>query len=550
MAKLKVKQIEDLSISTVGGVSTIQIGPGDINSVKPLLGVSTTEETGDDSTVGYISGLSVLGNDLVITRTALPGITVIADPQTLPEGAAPFVRDITTNGHTITKTMGSIGNGLAIDEENGVLNLNLAVTPAEGTAGQVISGLSYANGVLAPDYSTVAAADVTIADAGNKFTAENVEAALAELAGSIAAIDPVVTTVAAGNGISVIPSATTEGENDVTYTVAAGFTVTIENLPESDGVTAGTYIVIKGNGENGQEITKVNANSFVKDGFLQKVELIEASEGQENVLRFTWNSDAGIQVTDINVSDLCDVYTADETYLHLNGFKFEHKTSDVTAGEYAANAADVTVNNTTSQSFKVPTLTVDAAGHVTAASEKTVTIDLPDSIDTAVQTVTKPEGEKYLSIGRTNNDVTIATVTGSVANGDDKLATAANVKEYVDSKVSGATEEDTETLEFSKVVKGTRNDAGTVTLTPGAGYTIEADSVCVYINGQLIPESGYSVNENTVTVNENQYDTDSSVFTVESTDRIDVVAHATKTVTLTYLKLKTAQNSQTPEQGA
>ncbi len=239
-------------------------------------------------------------------------------------------------------------------------------------------------------------------------------------------------------------------------------TLTVDTIKygEDAGNKAGkTYIQIKGIG--GEVISETDAAAFVKDGFLQKVELIEATaEGQENVLRFTWNSDAGISVTEIKVSDLCDVYTADETYLHLNGFKFKHKEvfpeaqqkGSVTIAE--ADAAEEYVE------FAVPTIKVDKAGHVIDITDNTVKVTLPKSIATAVQTVTSTEAvnatDKFVAVHatRTGNNVVltsevktkdVATATAT----DDGVALAADVQQYV--------------LNNSSVVEGTE---GQITVTP------------------------------------------------------------------------------------
>lgn len=421
MAKLKVKQIEDLLLTpdTLGAVRSIQIGA---NVIKPLTNVEVSG-TGD-----YISGASVSGNIVTLTKAALPEITVTA-AQNLPEGAVPFVRDITASGHTITKTMGAIGNGLAINAD-GVLNLNLAVTPAAGSTGQVISGLSYANGVLAPTYSTVAAANVTIADAGSKFTAENVEGALAELAGSIDAIDPIVTTVAAGTGISVTPSATLDAEgqptNDVTYTVAADFTVdTKKYTAEESAEKAGkTYIRIM-DGET--VISETDAAAFVKDGFLQSV----TEDKTNNTIKFTWNTDAGVQETTISIKDLCDVYTVGEGLVASeDGYTFSHQTGatglDTTKSFGSGSDTDNKIT------VKVPSVTVDKFGHVSALTETEVSLEIPESVASAVQKVT---GDDYVTATKNGTEVTLATVTGDVAAGEDKLATAQSVKTYVDGKI-------------------------------------------------------------------------------------------------------------------
>lgn len=291
------------------------------------------------------------------------------------------------------------------------------------------------------------AADVTFANAHGVFTGENiptdVEKAIAEVMSRANELE--AAQLEEGIGIAI----------DENNKINANFDIAIETREASEGVTAGTYIVIK-DGTN--VIAEENANAFVKDGFLQSVVLDE----ENGELVFTWNTDAEgageeNQVTRIAISELCDVYTADETYLHLDNFVFSHKTSGVTAGQYAANAADVTVNSTTSQSFKVPTLTVDAAGHVTAASEKTVTITLPASINTAVQTVTAAETEvlsntKFVAVkaDRTDNDVVLTTeyrtqAVDTAAEGQDGLATALDVQTYVDTQIASIDQNHSET---------------------------------------------------------------------------------------------------------
>ena len=280
------------------------------------------------------------------------------------------------------------------------------------------------------------ASDVTVAEGINGLEATNVQDALAELASDIAALD--AAQLEEGIGIAI----------DENNKINANFDIAIETRTEGEGesATTATYIVIK-DGTN--VIAEENANAFVKDGFLQSV----TKDAANNTLIFTWNTDAGVEQTTIAISDLCDVYTAKENdWVVLNGFEFSHKTSGVTAGKYAANAADVTVNSTTSQSFKVPTLTVDAAGHVTAASEQTVTIALPASINTAVQTINGHDvNDSFItttvtpSEGGKTQTIAVTATFGSVAANSEGFAEATEVKEYVDGKIDALKDYNTET---------------------------------------------------------------------------------------------------------
>jgi hypothetical protein len=351
--------------------------------------------------------------------------------------------DNTVNANDVATAITTAIEGLDSEAENTTGDIKVKVTQVDGELTAVA-----VTDTLAAVAHTGAAADVAIVDEGNLYTTDNVEAALAEVMTKANAL--VAAQLSAGKGIEI-------GTDNK---INANFDIAIETRT---GENAGEYIVIK-DGEN--VIAEVNANAFVKDGFLQKVE----KDAGNNTLKFTWNTDAGIEETIISISDLCDVYTADETYLHLDGYKFEHKTSGVTAGQYAANAADVTVNSTTSQSFKVPTLTVDAAGHVTAASEKTVTISLPASIDTAIQTINgHAQNASFItttvtpSDDNTTQDIAVTAKIGNyAAEGQvDGLATTSATKTYVDSKINALDESTTILLGgngISVVDSGSGND--------------------------------------------------------------------------------------------
>lgn len=340
---------------------------------------------------------------------------------------------------------------IASKDANGVVTLRAGIKQENG----IVSQGEGDNIELAKVATTGNAADVAVATDIVGLDATNVQTALAELQGDIdalQAIDPIVTTVAAGTGISVT-SATIEDGNDVTYTVAANFTVdTIKYGEDADDKAGKTYIRIM-DGE--KIISETDAAAFVKDGFLQEVELIEATaEGQENVLRFTWNSDAGNQVTEIKVSDLCDVYTVGEGLVASeDGFTFSHK-AGATGLDTTKAFGDGSVSDN-KITVKVPSVTVDKFGHVSALSETEVSLEIPESVASAVQKVT---GDKYVTATKNGTEVTLATVTGDVAAGEDKLATAQSVKTYVDGKINALDAEVTSTDGTNVQVKVTEVD--------------------------------------------------------------------------------------------
>ena len=83
-------------------------------------------------------------------------------------------------------------------------------------------------------------------------------------------------------------------------------------------------------GKGGTEIATIPAADFIKDGMLENVELkaasVEASVGGETegtFLVFTFNTDGGLKVINLNVTSLIDVYTAG------NGLQLDSKAFSV-----------------------------------------------------------------------------------------------------------------------------------------------------------------------------------------------------------------------------
>lgn len=90
-------------------------------------------------------------------------------------------------------------------------------------------------------------------------------------------------------------------------------------------------------GKNDIVISRIDVAEFIKDGILSNVELV--AENGSKILRFTWNVDAGNQVTDIDVSELIDVYTAGSG-LELTGSEFKIKLSDTNENRFLSVAED------------------------------------------------------------------------------------------------------------------------------------------------------------------------------------------------------------------
>lgn len=97
-------------------------------------------------------------------------------------------------------------------------------------------------------------------------------------------------------------------DKDTTYTVASG-----EKVLKLTGTEFSTEISIKHEngrisltGVDGTEIAGFATSDFTKDSFLENVDYDEATKS----LVFTWNTESGISIDTVDISDFVDTYTA------------------------------------------------------------------------------------------------------------------------------------------------------------------------------------------------------------------------------------------------
>ena len=264
-------------------------------------------------------------------------------------------------------------------------------------------------------------------------------------------------------------------------------------------------------GKDGVEIASIDASKFIKDGMLEDVELVNVVKAEDGTItidgeavaegesvqgittsgryfKFTWNtytyneSDDATKTTKVeylNVESLVDSYTNGNEWIVFDqaANTISHKTvNGLDSGVAHGITADVTVDSTTEKSFKVPTLTVDAAGHVVSVDEKTVTITLPESIDTALQEI-EIDACDYITATATKSGTTetikleanIGTFPVEGEGQVDGLATVADVVDYV--KTNSTTVSDVETNPVSV--------ASTTNVDGSTNYTVTLDEVVV-----------------------------------------------------------------------
>ena len=130
-------------------------------------------------------------------------------------------------------------------------------------------------------------------------------------------VSSALTPYAGAEAIKVTSGA---GENTISLAINSGDKVLKQS---ADGLLANINLTwdkvagLKLIGKEGAEIATIPATDFIKDGMLENVELKAASAeepvGEETsgtFLVFTFNTDAGKEVINLNVTSLIDVYTA------------------------------------------------------------------------------------------------------------------------------------------------------------------------------------------------------------------------------------------------
>lgn len=159
-----------------------------------------------------------------------------------------------------------------------------------------------------------------------------------------------------GSGIYAAITAVTEAIANMHYQTSGDVETAIAPLFGAAAYDSATQrINFYHDSTTGAVLTYVDATPFVKDGFLESVDIEDVTLSGETVtcLVFKWNTDAGIQETDIPIADLFDpsnYYTKAEVDTALSG-----KQDTLTAGAGIAisnqNVISVTASTTVDQTI-------------------------------------------------------------------------------------------------------------------------------------------------------------------------------------------------------
>ena len=332
----------------------------------------------------------------------------------------------------------------AIEELVATLNGTASVAEIEGNTLTIYKSVKENNGIISSDTNKItltfadvafsgAAEDVSVADSDNVIAATTVEGALVEIAKEIDAMTMTESSVVAlaidGSALNYSNIKQENGQVKITdkqqlikfntaYNAENNLVATMSDITtavNNAGYTAGTNVTIdsdrkinvplglvydstnkeikltQGINEDATVIDTIDATDFIKDGMLNKAELVDTdADGKTGkFIKLTWNTDAGLEDVYIDVTEFIDTYTNGNKWIKVDSYKIYHELSNVMSNP-AENETKTTdgpalSTNTpgfgSSFSFKIPSLTIDAAGHVQAVSTNEVSITLPNLPD-------------------------------------------------------------------------------------------------------------------------------------------------------------------------
>ena len=258
-----------------------------------------------------------------------------------------------------------------------------------------------------------------------------------------------------------------------------------------EDVDGAEYLIIKG--IEGQEIGKVATSEFVKDGMLSNVSFSE----ETNDLTFTFNTDAGKEAVVVPLDSLVNIYTG-KNGVKVEGYEIsgvvDPKSEDfLTVGTdgFKLSGVQEAINEAVAnKNVSASGETGDNALVTASATNNAVTVGSTEKLqnavaaaETALQGIEKGTDGDFVTttIGAKdeNNKQTVAVsvTTAAVAGSEttDGLATASDVKTYVDAAKAAATTKvvestDTESAKYLDITSATEADNSTT-------YTVKVSGI-------------------------------------------------------------------------
>jgi uncharacterized protein (UPF0333 family) len=326
-----------------------------------------------------------------------------------------------SDNQKIILTQGTEDNATAIDSINANEIFESAFDMLDGTAtvaelnGNTVTlhkNVTEIDGVIQSDNDTIVLSEVAYTgDAedvilnSDKFESTNVQDALEEI------VENLGDTYTAGTNVVI------DENNKINVPLGIAYDSTNKKI----------YLT-KGINDDAEIIDSIEATDFIKDGMLKEAKLVEEDD-QGNTgkfLKLTWNTDADPNadgttgdVVYINVTEFIDTYTNGNKWIKVEEYKIYHNLSGVMvnpAEDETKTTAEPAINTATPEfggtvSFKVPSVTVDAAGHVTNIDSNNVEFTLPNAPESNITTIQEGHGIKVSDSvvdGSNNHDYTVS----------------------------------------------------------------------------------------------------------------------------------------------
>ena len=221
-------------------------------------------------------------------------------------------------------TIKEIADALVIINGTGEGSINKAEQDAKDYAdakiSAAVSALDATDSAVAKNFVTsVSETDGKISVKRGSVTSTGGSVVLTDNADGGINLEVVSTALAPYVGSEAIKVTTGASKNTISLAINSGDKVLTQS---ADGLLANINLTwsstdgLKLLGRDATVIATIPATDFIKDGMLENVELKEASEGEPisgetsgTFLVFTFNTDAGSKVINVNVTSLIDVYT-------------------------------------------------------------------------------------------------------------------------------------------------------------------------------------------------------------------------------------------------
>ena len=293
-------------------------------------------------------------------------------------------------------------------------------------------------------------------------------------------------------------------------------------------------------------ISAIDATDFIKDGMLEKAELVTNPEGQKEgtYIVLTWNTAAGKEAMPIDVSSLIDTYTAKaDGGLVLEDHAFSVDTAKIATVESVNGVAD----RVTTLEGKVGSAAVEAGAAATGLFKETADnkaaidkLNGADNVEGSVDYKIKTALDKgAVTLQVKDNDVYLGVTSATTENGT--VYTLASKETEINNAIKTAADAVKVSVTNGTYVKGSVDEAGRAitlsetvqkveTSSADAKGLAEASDVKAYVDGKVSGKNVTAEGESGETALVTASAADNKV-TVNATDKLkNAVAKAETSV--------------------